>query len=196
MAKKQTLKAELRARTGSGVLKQMRREGWLPTVIYGKGIEPKNLKVNAKEFAALLAHSTSENVLVNLEIAGEGNQLAFLKIVQHEPLSGEAVHADFIALDEKSEITAHIPLELRGEPDGVKNGGGVLDQTLHSLDVKCKAADLPEVITHDVSAMGLGSSLHISEITLPAGVTSVLAGDVVVAHIGQSAAAVSEGITA
>ena len=79
MAKKHVLKAEPRQRTGSGVLKQMRREGWVPSVIYGRGSENKNLKVDAKAFDELLAHATSENILINLDLGGT-NQLAFLSV--------------------------------------------------------------------------------------------------------------------
>ncbi len=67
----------------------MRREGWVPSVIYGKGTENINLKVDAKTFADLLAHSSSENILVNLDIEGHGTRLAFLQSIQHDPLSGK-----------------------------------------------------------------------------------------------------------
>ena len=87
MAKKTTLQAAPRARSGTGRLKQMRREGWVPSVIYGKGTENINLKVDAKTFADLLAHSSSENILVNLEIEGHGTRLAFLQSIQHDSLS-------------------------------------------------------------------------------------------------------------
>jgi ribosomal protein L25 (general stress protein Ctc) len=83
-----SLKAAPRARTGSGRLKQMRREGWLPSVIYGRGTENSNLKVDAKTFNEVIAHSSSENIIVNLEIEGEGTRLAFLQAIQHDPLSG------------------------------------------------------------------------------------------------------------
>ena len=123
MAKKTTIKAAPRARTGSGRLNQMRREGWLPSVIYGRGIENENLKIDAKSFAETLAHSTSENIVVNLEIEGEGTRLAFLQAIQHDPMTGAALHADFRAIDSKTEIVAHIPAHLNGEAPGVKAGG-------------------------------------------------------------------------
>jgi len=78
MAKKTSLKAAIRARTGSG-LNQMRREGWLPSVIYGRGTDNKNLKVDAKSFSDLLAKSSSDNIVINLEIDGEGTRLASFK---------------------------------------------------------------------------------------------------------------------
>jgi len=190
MAKKHVLKAEPRQRTGSGVLKQMRREGWVPSVIYGRGSENKNLKVDAKAFDELLAHATSENILLNLDLGGV-NQLAFLQAVQHDALSGKALHVDFLAIDEKTEITAHIPVHLTGEPVGVK-AGGMLEQLSHNLEVRCAAADLPEVLEFDVTGLNEGDSLHIGDVKLPAGVTATHAAEVVIAHVAKTAAAVSE----
>ncbi|MBK1882494.1 50S ribosomal protein L25 [Luteolibacter pohnpeiensis] len=191
MAKKTSLKAAPRARSGSGRLKQMRREGWLPSVIYGRGTEPKNLKVDFKTFNELLAHSSSENILINLNVEGEGTLLAFLKTVQHDPITSAPLHADFLAIDEKTEITAHIPAHLNGEAPGVK-AGGILEQYVHSIEITCLPNDLPETIEIDVTGMGEGASLHISEVSFPKGVTPTHAGDVVVAHIGKTGAAISE----
>lgn len=194
MAQKHTLKAEPRARTGSGLLKQMRREGWLPSVIYGKGSENKNLKVDAKAFHELLGESASENLLINLELAGEGKLLAFLQDVQHDPLTGEPLHADFRSVNEKTEITAHVPVTLNGTPEGVKEGG-VLEQMLHALEVRCAVNVLPEEFEFDVSALKEGESLHIGDVKLPDGVVAQYGEEVQIAHIGRSSAAISEAST-
>ena len=195
MAKKTSLKAAPRARSGTGRLKQMRREGWIPSVIYGKGTENINLKVDAKTFADVLAHSSSENILVNLEIEGHGTRLAFLQSIQHDSLSGKTLHADFRSIDEKTAITAHIPTHLNGESAGVK-AGGLIEQYVHAIEITCLPNDLPESIEVDISALQIGDSLHIGEIAYPAGVKPTHAADVVVAHIGKPAGAVSEEATA
>lgn len=195
MAKKTSLKAAPRARTGSGRLNQMRREGWVPSVIYGKGTENLNLKVDAKTFADLLAHSSSENILVNLDIEGHGTRLAFLQSIQHDALSGNTLHADFRAIDENTAITAHIPTHLNGESAGVK-AGGLIEQYVHAIELTCLPNDLPETIEVDISGLQIGDSLHIGDIALPAGVKATHAADVVVAHIGKPAGAVSEEATA
>ena len=187
MAKKTTIKAAPRARTGSGRLNQMRREGWLPSVIYGRGAANLNLKVDAKSFTELLARSSSENIIVNLEIDGEGTRLAFLQAIQHDPLSGAALHADFLAIDSKTEITAHIPAHLNGEAPGVK-AGGVVEQYVHALEITCLPDDLPETIELDISKLELGDSLHVGEVTYPKGVRPTHAADVVIVHIGRAGA--------
>ena len=191
MAKKHTLKAETRARTGSGLLKQMRREGWVPSVIYGKDAENQNLKVDAKAFHNLLGESESENILVNLEVDGGASSLAFLKAVQHDPMTGETLHADFLAVNEKTELHASVPVHLNGEPKGVK-AGGVLEQMLHTLEVSCAATNLPELLEFDVSHLGEGESLHIGDVKLPEGVKATQNDEVQIAHIGKTAAVVSE----
>lgn len=191
MATKTTLKAAPRLRSGSGKLKQMRREGWLPSVVYGRGVVNENLKVDAKTFAELLAHSSSDNILINLDIEGEGNRSVFLKTIQHDPLTGHALHVDFLAVDDKTEITANIPVHLTGEAKGVK-AGGVLEQYAHTLEIVCLPNDLPDSIEKDVTFLEEGESLHIGELDLPKGVKATHAADVVVAHIGKPAALVSE----
>ena len=195
MAKKTSLKAAPRNRSGTGRLKQMRREGWVPSVIYGKGTENINLKVDAKTFAELLAHSSSENILVNLDIEGHGTRLAFLQSVQHDSLSGITLHADFRAIDEKTAITAHIPTHLNGESPGVK-AGGLIEQYIHAIEITCLPNDLPDTIEVDISNLQIGDSLHIGEIPYPTGVKPTQAAEVVVAHVSKAAAAVSEDAAA
>jgi large subunit ribosomal protein L25 len=198
MAKKTTLKAAPRNRTGSGRLNQMRREGWLPSVIYGRGTDNLNLKVDARTFNDLMAHSSSENILVNLDVEGVGTRMAFLQAVQHDPLTGGILHADFRAIDENTEITAHIPAHLHGDCVGVK-AGGVVEQYVHAIEITCLPNDLPETIDIDISNIELGASLHIGEMTFPKGVRPTHPPDVVVVHIGRAgsgAAANAEETTA
>ena len=186
MAKKTSLKAATRARTGSG-LNQMRREGWLPSVMYGRGTENKNLMVDAKSFSDLLAKSSSDNIIINLEIDGEGTRMAFLQDIQHDPLSGKAVHADFLAIDENTEITAHIPAHLNGEAPGVK-AGGVVEQYIHAIEITCLPDDLPDIIEIDISSLELLGSLHMGDIKYPKGVRPTQAANVVIVHIGRAGA--------
>jgi large subunit ribosomal protein L25 len=191
MAKPQTLKAEERARTGSGVLKQMRREGYIPSVVYGGGTENKNVKIHAKTLKDMLHSAASDSILVNLDLEGSDAQLAFLQDVQHNALSGEIVHVDFLAVNQDTSITANLPLELVGEPEGVK-AGGLLEQMLHGLEISCLPKDLPESIQADVSALEIGDALNIGAITFPEGVIPALNEDVVVALVAKTRVAKSE----
>lgn len=187
MAKTQSLKAETRQRTGSGVLKQMRREGYLPSVVYGKGQENLNIKVHTKTLTDMLAHSASESILVDLEIDGGAPQTAFLQATQHNSLSGALVHADFLAVTDDMKISASIPVELHGEPVGVK-AGGILEQLIRDLEISCSPKDLPEIIHADVAELEVGDSISIGDLDLPEGVTATLAANVLVAIVNESRA--------
>ena len=187
MATKTSLKVATRTATGSGPLNQMRREGWLPSVIYGRGSANQNLKVNAKSFSELLAKSSSDNIVINLEIDGEVTRLAFLQAIQHDPLSGTIVHVDFLAIDENTEITAHIPAHLNGEAPGVK-AGGVVEQYVHAIEIICLPDNLPDTLEIDISGLELGDSLHLGDIKYPAGVRPTQAANVVIVHIGRAGA--------
>jgi large subunit ribosomal protein L25 len=202
MAKPKNLKAEERARTGSGVLKQMRREGYIPSVVYGGGSDVKNVKVHAKTFRDMLNHAASDSILVTLDLDNSDTQLAFLQDVQHNALTGEILHVDFLAVNQDTSITANIPLELVGESEGVALGGQ-LEQMLHSLEISCLPKDLPENIEADISALDIGDALNIGEIadisaldigdalnigeiTFPEGVVPTLGEDVVVAIVAKA----------
>jgi len=190
MAKTQSLKAETRQRTGSGVLKQMRREGYVPSVVYGRGKENLNIKVNTKTLTDMLAHSASESILVDLEVDGGAAQTAFLQATQHNALTGALVHADFLAVTEGMKISAAIPVELHGEPAGVK-GGGVLEQLIRDLEITCAPKDLPETISADVSKLEVGDFITVGQLALPEGVVSAVSGEVLVAIVNESRVAIS-----
>ena len=159
----------------------MRREGFIPTCVYGASEENRNLKIVSKTFTELLAHSASSNIVVDLDIEGD-KQLAFIQAVQTDPLSGKVIHADFLAINRKTEITARIPIVLTGEAIGVKNGG-VLDQQIHDIEITCLPSDLPETLTADVSELTIGDLFHVSELDLPKGVKTEVGGDVAVASL-------------
>ena len=192
MANTLTLSATTRQRTGSGVLKQMRREGFLPSVVYGKGQENPNIKVDIKALTDMLAHSASESILVDLEIDGGKSQSAFLQSTQHDALTGALVHADFLAVTEGMTITASLPVEVHGEPVGVKSGG-ILEQMIRDLEISCAPKDLPEIIHANIEHLEVGDSISISDLELPDGVIPTLSGDVLVAIVNESRVTKSEG---
>ena len=191
MAKPQTLKAEGRARTGSGSLKQMRREGFVPAVVYGGGADNQNVKIHAKTFRDMLKASASDSILVNLDLDGGSTQLAFLQDVQQNALTGQYLHVDFLAVGADTAITANLPLVFTGEAAGVK-AGGLLEQLLYTIEISCLPKDLPESITVDVTELIVGQALHIGEIAFPEGVTPILNADVVVAVVAKTRLAKSD----
>ncbi len=172
--------ASPRTATG-GKLNQLRKSGFTPAIVYGKGFENQNVQVETKTFTKIIDGSSSDNILVNLQIDGK-SQLALVQEVQHDHLKGGIIHVDFHAVKEDEEIHASVLVETKGEPAGAKFGG-MMDLLHHELQVKCLPKDLPEKILADVSGLNIGDALHVSELTLPAGVTSLLDGNVVLVVI-------------
>ena len=134
------------------------------------------LQVGARDISTLLSRARGENILVELEIENAGSKtsrMALIQEVQHATLSGGIVHVDFRAVNMNEVLHASIPLEPRGESSGVKSFGGILEQSLRSLDVECLPKDLPEVVYIDVSGLNIGDSIHVRHIMLPAGVKTL-----------------------
>ncbi len=180
MSQRSTLKVAPRTASGSGPLKRLRKSGQVPGVVYGKEFPNQNIQVEAKALRDLLAHSTSEHILIYLELDGGAKPLALIQDVTHNALSDNITHVDFHAVQEDEKLHARIPLELTGEAAGLKLGG-LLEHLVHTLDIHCLPKDLPEKISYDVSALEIGQSVHLRDVALPEGVSARLGGDVIVA---------------
>jgi len=172
MAKQVKLTAERRTGTGRSAVRKLKAAGAVPAIMYGAKDKPQPLQVSKREFSALLSHAAGENILVELEIAGDANRLAMVQEVQHAPIGGDVLHIDFHAVSMDETIEAEVPLETSGTANGVKNFGGLLEQNLRTLSIECLPRDLPDVITVDVSGLNIGDSIHVREIPLPDGVTT------------------------
>lgn len=194
MAKQETLQAEKRDVKGTTASKRLRRTGVVPAVIYGSNQREYMIQLDSKSFFDLARKQASHNFLVNIEIAGanEKTKLAIVQDIQRDPLNGSLIHVDFRAVSESDTIHAAVPIELRGEPVGVKTGG-LLEQLVHEIEVSCSPSNLPDAIVNDVESLKIGQSLKVSQLNLPEGVTVKLDGEVLVALITQTRASISEG---
>src|SRR5437868_11136638 len=173
MAKQVKLKAEPRTNVGRSAVRKLRARGLIPAIIYGGNDKPQPLQVSTREINAMMSHASGENVLVELEVAGEGSsRTALVQEVQHSPVGGDILHIDFHAISMDETIQAEVPLEATGVPNGVKNFGGLLEQSLRALTIECLPRDLPDRITVDVSQLNIGDSIHVRQIQLPSGVAS------------------------
>jgi large subunit ribosomal protein L25 len=171
MAKQVKLSAERRTAVGRSAVRKLKARGAVPAIIYGAKDRPEPLQVSRRDINALLSHASGENILVELEITGEANnRLALVQEVQHSPVGGDILHVDFHAVSIDETIEAEVPLEPSGIANGVKNFGGLLEQSLRSLAIECLPRDLPDKLTVDVSALDIGDSIHVRDIQLPEGV--------------------------
>ncbi len=173
MAKQVKLKAEQRTAVGRSATRKLKARGIIPAIVYGGKEKPQPLQVSARDINAMLSHAAGENILVELEIAGEkSNRTALVQEIQHSPVGGDILHIDFHAVSMDEKIQAEVPLEPTGIANGVKNFGGLLEQSLRSLPIECLPRDLPDRITVDVSNLDIGDSIHVRDIQLPNGVAA------------------------
>jgi len=172
MAKQVKLKVESRTNVGRSAVRKLRARGLIPAVIYGGDNKPQPLQVTARDINAMMSQASGENVLVELEIAGEGSsRTALVQEVQHSPVGGDIRHVDFHAISMDQMIQAEVPLEATATAVGVKTFGGLLEQSLRALAIECLPGDLPDRITADVSQLNIGDSIHVRDIQFPPGVT-------------------------
>jgi large subunit ribosomal protein L25 len=189
MAQQVKLKAQKRTVIGRNAIKKIKKEGLVPGVVYGSKSQPMALQVDARELTSVLAHASSEHVLVDLEISDgdqSTNRLALIQEVQHNPLKPELLHVDFHAVSTTEKITSEVPIEAVGEPLGVRTFGGLLEYSLRTLEVECFPQDLPDIVRIDVTNLNIGESLHVRDIPLPPGVESLTDGDLTVASVVAS----------
>ncbi|HEX8680642.1 MAG TPA: 50S ribosomal protein L25 [Chthoniobacterales bacterium] len=174
MAKQVRLAAQRRTGLGRSAVRKLKAIGAVPAVIYGGNNTPEPLQISRRDISNVLSHASGENILVELEIAGDTNRLAMVQEVQHAPVGGEVLHVDFHAVSMDEMIEADVPLEPIGTANGVKNFGGLLEQNLRSLSIECLPRDLPDVIQVDVSALNIGDAIHVRDIPLPPGVRTTV----------------------
>jgi large subunit ribosomal protein L25 len=189
MAQQVKLKAQKRTVIGRNAIKKIKKEGLVPGVIYGSQAEPMALQVESRALTNVLAHASSEHVLVELEIADGSqstNRLALIQEVQHHPLKRQLLHVDFHAVSVTEKIISEVPIEAFGEALGVRTFGGLLEYSLRSLEVECFPQDLPDIVRVDVTNLNIGESFHVRDLPLPAGVEALTDGDLTVVSVVAS----------
>ena len=147
---------------GKGVARRARAEGKVPAVIYGRGMEPVSVVVDRREFVTALNTDAGLNVLLSLQLDGESIP-ALARELQRDPVRGTLLHADFVKIDLKQEVDVDVPVHITGEAPGVKEGG-VLEQPLHQVHVRCIVTAVPEHIDADVSNLNIGDSLRVVDL--------------------------------
>jgi len=174
MSETLTLPAEARERAGKGASRALRRDGRTPCVIYGGKEEPTLIHVEQKELVKQLNTGHFMNSIVNIEIGGKTVR-TLPKDVAFHPVTDRPTHVDFLRMTGDSKVEVQVPVVFVNEDasPGLKKGG-VLNIVRHELELLCPNADIPEEIKVDVTGKDIGDSIHISDVTLPKGVTSVI----------------------
>lgn len=168
------LDVQIRKQIGSRKIKRLRREHFIPAIVYGGRQDSSPVQVDRKTFERIARLHRGENIIYHLNLLDGDKKLkdysAITKEVQHDPVTECVVHIDFnwISLTEKIEVK--VAIEARGEPIGVKQDGGSLEHVLWELTVVCLPTQIPQAIEVDVSNLKLQDSIHVKDLILPAGV--------------------------
>jgi large subunit ribosomal protein L25 len=164
------LAVEVRKTTGKGISRRIRRQGMIPGICYGHGLDaPVNVVVNPKALKASLDPVRGQNTIISVTLADERKQQTLTAMLwewQIHPLRRNVTHVDLIAIDPEKPIEVEVPVELLGKAIGTVDGGQ-LHVVLRSVPVKCKPADIPTKFELDISALTIGDALHVSDLRLP-----------------------------
>ena len=193
MAELPVLEATSRKGTGKGAARSARREGNVPAVIYGGGLDPQSINIRDNVLLKTLKAGKFLSTLINLKVDGQDNRV-ICRSVQRDVVKDLPIHADFLRLSDKSRISIFIPVVFEGEEEspGLKKGG-VLTVVRNEVELRCTAASIPDHLTVDLSGLDIGDTVKIHDITLPAGTRpTIMDRDFMIANISAPSALKSE----
>ena len=160
-----------RVELGKNKVKKLRKKGFIPGIIYGKG---ENLPVYGKfaEVFKILKESERESILINFHVNGETQKsgLGIIREIQRDPVTDQYIHFDLMEIDLAKEIEVEVKVVLIGEAKGVKYQGGILEQHLREISIRCLPTAIPDHIEVDVSELEIGDVVKVSDLKLKEGI--------------------------
>jgi len=186
MAEKKEFRVQAKPRQGRGKndARRARREGMIPVTVYGGGAETVAAVAPARDLAAILRSESGRNTIFTIEVDGMGESEVMFHDRQIDPVKGRLIHADLTRLVKGQKIEVTVPLHLVGEPIGVKEKQGVLEQVIREIDVRCQPRDIPDSIDLDVSNLDVHDTLHVSDIQVAEGIEILTDAELVIATVG------------
>jgi large subunit ribosomal protein L25 len=186
------LKAEARERVGKGSSRELRRNGFIPAVIYGDKQAPVSIVLNTNEVTKRIHAGGFMTTIATIDL--DGKKINVLpKDYQLDPVRDFTMHVDFLRVSANTEVNVDVPVHFINEDKSAIKQGGVLNIVRHTVELHCPANDIPESITVDLDGAKIGDSIHISAVKLPKGVTPIITDrDFTIATIVAPAAGVTE----
>ena len=166
------LSATPRDAAGKGMARALRREGRVPAVVYGHGREPQSLSVSTRELERLVGSVAAASTVIELDLDGRTSR-TLIREIQRHPFKRTILHVDFQELVAGERVSVKVPLVFHGTPEGVRVGGGMLDQVMHEVTVEADPSSIPNHIDVDVSSLQIATALHVGDLQLPQGVTAL-----------------------
>jgi len=170
-----------RTEFGKGASRRARRDGQVPAVIYGHGAQPVHITLPARELGNALKES---NVLLNITFDGK-TELTLPKSVVRNPLKQNLEHIDLVLVRRGEKVTVHVPVHTEGKHDP----DGILEHVHNTIEVEAEATAIPKFLVLSIEGMKAGTSLHASDVVLPAGVSLVIDPSATVVHLSERRAA-------
>lgn len=176
MADTDVFYCEPRKRTGSGGARAVRRDGFIPGVLYGGGMDPAPIRLRQNEVMKAYLNGRLRPQLAKIDVPGEdGQQPVIPRDIQLDPVRGVPIHIDLMRVDEKTRINVEVPVRFINEETSVGlKRGGVLNVVRHEVEIYAPATAIPDHFEIDVAALDIGDAAHASALTLPAGVELVV----------------------
>ena len=186
MAEKKDFRVLAKQREGRGKndARRARREGMVPITVYGGGAETVAAVAPARDLAAILRSESGRNTIFTIEVEGLGASEVMFHDRQIDPVKGRLIHADLTRLVKGQKIEVTVPLHLVGEPFGVKEKQGVLEQIVREIDIRCEPRDIPDSLDVDVSNLDVHDVLHVSDIKVGEGIEILTDAELVIETIG------------
>jgi large subunit ribosomal protein L25 len=179
-----TVRATAREGRGKNDSRRARVAGMVPVTVYGGEGGTVAALAPLRDLAAILRSESGRNTIFTLDIEGVGSSEVMFHERQVDPIKGRLIHADFTRLVKGQKIEVTVPLHLTGEPVGVRDEQGVLEQIIRELEIRCEPREIPDVINVDVSNLGVHDVLHISDIQIDERIEILTAADTVIATVG------------
>jgi large subunit ribosomal protein L25 len=167
-----SLSAEARTATGKNAVKKIRQQGLVPAILYGRARTSLPLAVGRKDLLGALA-TGGRNVLIDLKIRHDGqdeSNTVMVREIQRDHLRREIIHVDLHQISLTEALETRVPVTLEGMPEGVASGGGILEPHLREVLIRCLPTQIPDHLTANVSHLGVGDSLHVRDLVVPAGI--------------------------
>lgn len=168
------LQAIPREDRGKNSARRLRADGRVPVAIYGEGLDAVAASVNARDLGALLRSDAGRHAIFTLAVDGADSSPVKIHQMDIDPVTSRVYHLDLMRISLTSTTRVSVPLEFVGEPVGVKEGGGILDAHLHAVDIECLPRDIPSNISVDVSGLGVGDHLYVSQLEVDTDAVTIL----------------------
>jgi large subunit ribosomal protein L25 len=186
MAEKKEFRIQAKPRIGRGKndARRVRRKGFVPVTVYGGGDETVAAVAPLSELAAILRSEAGRNTIFTIDVEGFGSSEVMFHDRQIDPVRGRLIHADLTRLVKGQKIEVTVPLHLVGEPFGVREKQGVLEQVIREIEIRCEPREIPDTIDVDVTNLDVHDVLHVSDIQVPENIEILNPPELVIATVG------------